>query len=97
MLPKSWNNYPGTSINPIDPYNQDIANFNGLTKAGGGSQCYENNNVGNIFPDPGCKQLKPNYNPPIWNPYYAMAASRCSIATAGIRSAWISRIYRQTC
>ena len=68
-----WNSYPGTSINPIDPYNQDIANFNGLTKAGGGSQCYENSN-GNVYPDPGCTQLKPNYNPPIWNPYYAMAA-----------------------
>ena len=38
-----WGNYPGTTINPIDPYNQDIANFNGLTEAGGGSQCYENN------------------------------------------------------
>ena len=68
-----WNSYPGTSINPIDPYNQDIANFNGLTKAGGGSQCYENNNHGSVFPDPGCTQLKPSYNPPIWNPYYAMS------------------------
>ena len=37
-----WANYPGTTLNPIDPYNQDIANFNGLTKAGGGSRCYEN-------------------------------------------------------
>ena len=26
-----WANFPGTSLNPIDPYNQDIANFNGLT------------------------------------------------------------------
>jgi hypothetical protein len=67
-----WNNYPGTSINPIDPYNQDIANFNGLTRAGGGSQCYENYN-GNVYPDPNCTQLKPKYNPPIWNPYYAMS------------------------
>jgi hypothetical protein len=67
-----WNDYPGTSINPIDPYNQNIANFNGLTKAGGGSQCYENYN-GNVYPDPKCTQLKPQYNPPIWNPYYAMA------------------------
>jgi hypothetical protein len=68
-----WNNYTGTSINPLDPYNQDIANFNGLTKAGGGSQCYENNKTGNVFPDPKCKQLNPKYNPPIWNPYYAMS------------------------
>jgi hypothetical protein len=68
-----WENYPGTTINPIDPYNQDIANYNGLTKAGGGSRCYENNNAGNVFPDPKCAQLKPSYNAPIWNPYYAMS------------------------
>jgi hypothetical protein len=68
-----WNSYPGTSINPIDPYNQDIANFNGLTRAGGGSQCYENNKVGKVFPDPNCTQLSPKYNPPIWNPYYTMS------------------------
>ncbi len=68
-----WDSYPGTSINPIDPYNQDIANFNGLTRAGGGSQCYENNKVGHVFPDPSCTQLNPKYNPPIWNPYYVMA------------------------
>jgi hypothetical protein len=67
-----WANYPGTSLNPIDPYNQDIANYNGLTKAGGGSQCYVNNSVGNVLPDPRCIH-KPGYNPPIWNPYYAMA------------------------
>ncbi|HEX3671906.1 MAG TPA: TonB-dependent receptor [Candidatus Cybelea sp.] len=69
-----WNNFPGTSINPLDSYNQDIANYNGLTRAGGGSQCYENDNKGNVYPDPSCKQLKPHYNPPIWNPYYKMAA-----------------------
>ena len=66
-----WANFPGTSVNPIDSYNQDIQNFNGLTKAGGGSQCYENH-LGNVYPDPKCLQLKPRYNPPIWNPYYAM-------------------------
>ena len=70
---ESWANYPGTTVNPIDPYNQDIANFNGLTKAGGGSQCYENDTAGNVFPDPACKRLKPFYHPPIWNPYYAMS------------------------
>jgi hypothetical protein len=68
-----WANYPGTTINPIDPYNQNIANFNGLTRAGGGSRCYENNNVGNVFPDPQCIKLKPGYNAPIWNPYYGMS------------------------
>jgi hypothetical protein len=67
-----WANYPGTAINPIDPYNQDIENYNGLTKAGGGSQCYENH-LGNVYPDPKCVQLKPGYNSPIWNPYYRMA------------------------
>ena len=36
---EKWNDYAGTSINPIDPLNQDIANFNGLTKAGGGYRC----------------------------------------------------------
>jgi hypothetical protein len=67
-----WANYPGTTLNPIDPYNQDIANYNGLTKAGGGSRCYENDSVGNVYPDPKCIQLKPGYNPPISNPYYGM-------------------------
>jgi hypothetical protein len=67
-----WANFPGTTINPIDPYNQDIANFNGLTKAGGGSKCYENN--GNeVLPDPGCTRLKAKYFPPILNPYYTMS------------------------
>jgi hypothetical protein len=66
-----WANFPNTTINPIDPYNQDIANFNGLTKAGGGSRCYENNN-NQVLPDPKCIQLKPHYNPPILNPYYSM-------------------------
>jgi hypothetical protein len=69
---EKWANYPGTSINPIDPYNQDIANFNGLTKGGGGSRCYENDKHGNVYPDPSCAQLKPGYNPAILNPYYGM-------------------------
>jgi len=69
---EQWGNYPGTTINPIDPYNQDIANFNGLTRAGGGSKCYENNS-NQVLPDPACRQLKPGYNPPILNPYYTMS------------------------
>ena len=28
---------------------------------------------GNVLPDPNCAQLKPDYNPPILNPYYAMS------------------------
>jgi hypothetical protein len=71
---EKWNNFPGSSINPIDPYNQDIANYNGLTRTGGGVQCYENDRQGNLFPDPACKQLSPGYNPPIWNPYYGAKA-----------------------
>ena len=67
-----WANFPGTTINPIDPYNQDIANFNGLTRAGGGSKCYENNGK-QVLADPTCTQLKPTYSPPILNPYYAMS------------------------
>ncbi len=70
---EKWANYPSTSINPIDPYNQDIANFNGLTKAGGGSHCYENDPAGHVYPDPRCRQLNSRYNPPILNPYYGMA------------------------
>ena len=69
---EKWANYPGTSINPLDPYNQDIANFNGLTKAGGGSQCYESDEHGNVFPDPSCTKIKPKYHQPIFNPYYGM-------------------------
>ncbi|MGC1380777.1 MAG: carboxypeptidase regulatory-like domain-containing protein [Candidatus Baltobacteraceae bacterium] len=65
---EKWNNYAGTSINPIDPFNQDIANYNGLTKAGGGFRCYRN-----AHPDPSCTRPDgPGYNAPIWNPYYAM-------------------------
>ncbi len=68
-----WADYPNTTVNPIDPYNQDIANFNGLTKTGGGSRCYENDRQGNVYPDPSCTQLQPKYNAPIRNPYYTMS------------------------
>ncbi|MGH7738303.1 MAG: TonB-dependent receptor domain-containing protein [Candidatus Tyrphobacter sp.] len=59
-----WANYVGTDINPVDPYNQDIENFNALTKAGGGAPCYTN--AGNGTPDPACGPTS------ILNPYYAM-------------------------
>jgi hypothetical protein len=74
---EQWANFPNTSINPIDPYNQDIANFNGLTKAGGGSQCYINNSVtGKITADPSCAgngNANKGISPAILNPYYNMA------------------------
>ena len=60
-----FENYPGTSINPIDPYNQDIRNFNVLTKAGGGAPCYAND--GNATPDFSCAATS------IANPYYNMS------------------------
>jgi hypothetical protein len=69
---EQWSNFPGTSINPIDPYNQDIANFNGLTAAGGGAKCYINNAAGVLKNDPTCAPRK-NYNAPIYNPYYTMS------------------------
>ena len=69
---EKWANFPGTSINPIDPYDQDIANFNGLTKAGGGSRCYENDKHGNVYPDPTCSQLKWRSHHPTLNPYYSL-------------------------
>ncbi len=69
---EKWANYGGTNINPVDPYNQDIQNFNQLTKAGGGAQCYVNNSAGQVLPDPGCATVA-NYNAPIFNPYYGMS------------------------
>jgi hypothetical protein len=37
---EKWANYPNSTINPVDPYNQDIQAYNALTKAGGGAPCY---------------------------------------------------------
>ena len=37
---EKWANYPNSTINPVDPYNQDILAYNALTKAGGGAACY---------------------------------------------------------
>jgi hypothetical protein len=61
---EKWNNYPGVPINPVDPYNQDIQNFNALTKAGGGAPCYANSGDGT--PDPSCGPTS------ILNPYYTL-------------------------
>ncbi|HTU81749.1 MAG TPA: TonB-dependent receptor [Candidatus Acidoferrales bacterium] len=61
---ESYADYPGTSINPIDPYNQNIENFNALTKAGGGAACYSFHANGLPM---SCSNPKA-----IANPYYAM-------------------------
>ncbi len=63
-----WNNYSGSPINPVDPYNQDIQNFNALTKAGGGSPCYAADRSGAPAP---CSLSAPNGA--ILNPYYNMS------------------------
>jgi hypothetical protein len=62
---EKWNNYPNSTVGPVDQYNQDIQEFNALTKTGGGAPCYRNTGTG--VPAPAC--------PPhsIANPYYAMA------------------------
>ena len=71
---EKWSNYLNSTVGPVDQYNQDIEEFNALTKAGGGSRCYETDNHGNVYNDPSCTRLKPSYNDPILNPYFAMAA-----------------------
>jgi hypothetical protein len=60
-----WANYAGTDINPVDPYNVYIQQFNALTKAGGGAPCYTN--AGTATADPACGPTS------IRNPYYASA------------------------
>ena len=59
-----WNDYPNSTVGPVDQYNQDIQEFNALTKAGGGAPCYRNNGKGT--PEPSCGPTS------ILNPYYAM-------------------------
>ena len=59
-----WNDYPNSTVGPVDQYNQDIEEFNALTKAGGGAQCYRNNGKGT--PEPSCGATS------ILNPYYTM-------------------------
>ncbi|MBV8366301.1 MAG: TonB-dependent receptor, partial [Candidatus Eremiobacteraeota bacterium] len=59
-----WNNYQGVSVNAVDPFNQDIANYNALTQSGGGAPCYDNTGTGT--PDPTCAATS------IVNPYYTM-------------------------
>ncbi len=60
-----FNNFQNSTINPVDPYNQYIQNFNALTQAGGGAACYANS--ADDTPDPTCGPAS------IRNPYYAQA------------------------
>jgi hypothetical protein len=55
--------YPGTTQNPLDPFNQAIVAYDALTKAGGGAPCYANS--GDATPDPACRSTS------IRNPYYS--------------------------
>jgi hypothetical protein len=72
-----WQNYAGTNINPVDPYNQDIRNFNALTKAGGGSQCYMDTAPASCSAAPApCVNLSSSFTGtcyPVLNPYYNMS------------------------
>jgi hypothetical protein len=63
-----WNDYPNSTVGPVDQYTQDIQEFNALTKAGGGARCYKNTAKGT--PDPGCGPTS------ILNPYYGMSPQR---------------------
>jgi Carboxypeptidase regulatory-like domain len=69
-----WNNYPDSTIGPVDQYNQDIEEFNALTRRGGGAPCYTN--AANGTPDPSCGPTA------IRNPYYAMSPQP-TLATHG--------------
>jgi hypothetical protein len=63
---ETWNNYQGVPVNAVDPYNQDIQNYNALTQAGGGAPCYQNINTGDGSAEPVCMPGD------ILNPYYTM-------------------------
>lgn len=61
---EKWANFQNTNNNPVDLYNDYILNFNILTKAGGGAECYANS--ADVTPDPSCGPTS------IRNPYYNM-------------------------
>ncbi|HLI97753.1 MAG TPA: TonB-dependent receptor, partial [Candidatus Baltobacteraceae bacterium] len=65
---EKWANYPGSTINPVDPYNQDILAYNALTKAGGGAPCY------NAGTPEACPSVAAATAADILNPYYNMPA-----------------------
>ncbi len=60
-----WANFPGTNRNPVDLFNDEIAQYNALTRAGGGAPCYASS--ADATPDPACGPSS------IANPYYAAA------------------------
>ncbi len=62
---EKWNNYLNSTVGPVDQYNQDIQEFNALTKAGGGAPCYKSNGKGK--PEPSCPANS------ILNPYYNLS------------------------
>ena len=64
---EKWLNYANSTINPVDPYNQDIQAFNALTKAGGGAPCYRRGDP-EACPDSSTADFKD-----ILNPYYNMS------------------------
>ncbi|HEY1867901.1 MAG TPA: TonB-dependent receptor, partial [Candidatus Cybelea sp.] len=60
---EKWSNYLNSTVGPVDQYNQDIEEFNALTKAGGGAPCYKPNGKGKPSPTcPGSSILNPYYN-----------------------------------
>jgi hypothetical protein len=59
---EKWSDYPNSTVGPVDQYNQDIQEFNALTRAGGGAPCYTDK--ANGTPDPACGPTS------IRNPYY---------------------------
>ncbi|MGB6645184.1 MAG: TonB-dependent receptor [Candidatus Cybelea sp.] len=63
---EKWSNYINSTIGPVDQYNQDIQEFNALTKAGGGAPCYQPNGKGTPAPSCGANSIA--------NPYYKMAS-----------------------
>ncbi|MBV8531109.1 MAG: TonB-dependent receptor, partial [Candidatus Eremiobacteraeota bacterium] len=61
---EKWNDYPNSTVGPVDQYIQDVQEFNALTRAGGGAPCYKPNGKGT--PAPTCPATS------IRNPYYNM-------------------------
>ncbi|MDP9025872.1 MAG: TonB-dependent receptor, partial [Candidatus Eremiobacteraeota bacterium] len=64
---EKWNNYQGITQNKVDIFNQYIAEYNALTKSGGGAPCYANSADGTT--DPSCGATS------IANPYYNASAA----------------------
>jgi hypothetical protein len=63
---EKWANFENSTNNPVDLYNDDITQFNMLTKAGGGAPCYATSSDGSYSGDPTCAPTS------IRNPYYGM-------------------------